>query len=68
MSPEGPERTRWKIWGWLTKLPNVCPANAHSVVIWRNRRSILVDSACRRDCERNGSCWCGKLRAEVGEG
>lgn len=56
------EKLRWKIWNALTKLPNICPANAHSVVIYGERRDPRVDAACRRDFARNGVCWCGKLR------
>lgn len=56
------ERLRWKLWHWLCKLPNVCPANAHSVLIFRTSRDPRIDSVCRRDCELNETCWCGKLR------
>jgi hypothetical protein len=60
--PEG-SRLRWKLYGWLCKLPNICPARAHSVLIWRTDRDPRIDDVCRRDCENNGVCWCGKLRA-----
>ena len=57
-------RLRWKLWDLVTRLPWVCPANAHSALIWRTRplREMAVDGACRRDCAANGSCWCNKLR------
>jgi hypothetical protein len=57
------ERLRWKLWGLLTRSRRVCPANAHSALIWRMRplREILVDPACRTDCAANGGCWCGNL-------
>jgi len=61
------ERLRWKLWGLVTRLPRVCPSNAHTAIVLdrpdRNR-SILVDRTCRRDCAANGFCWCGKLRCE----
>jgi hypothetical protein len=58
------ERLRWKLWGLLTRSRRVCPANAHSALIWRMRpaREIFVDSMCRKDCALNGACWCGNLR------
>jgi hypothetical protein len=34
------ERTRWRIWHWLCKLPNVCPAQAHSY--WPSRSLALA--------------------------
>lgn len=52
----------WAIWGLLTRLRRVCPANAHSLLISRQRRSPFTDSACRSDAARNGACWCGRLR------
>lgn len=61
------KRLRWRLWGLITGLPGVCPANAHSVLIWQNWRSVRIDSMCRRGCAETGSCWCGKLRAERDE-
>ena len=56
-------RLRWWLWGKLSDRPGVCPANAHSRVIYGERdRSIKVDSMCRRDLSRTGTCYCGKLR------
>ena len=62
-------RLGWKLWGLLTRSRRVCPANAHSAVIWRMRplREIFVDSMCRRDCALNGACWCGNLRARTAQ-
>jgi hypothetical protein len=59
------ERLRWKLWGLVTRSRRVCPANAVGAVVWRTQplRGILVDGTCRRDCARNGACWCGNLRA-----
>lgn len=63
MKREG-SRLRWKLWGLLCRSRRVCPANAHSALIWRTRsvREIAVDDICRRDLAANGCCWCGKLR------
>lgn len=55
---------RWKLWGLVTRLPSVCPANAHEVIVSNapdRRRSPFADRACRDMA--NGSCYCGKLRA-----
>lgn len=59
------ERLRWRLWGLLIRSRRVCPANAHSAVIWRMSplREIGINSMCRRDTEANGGCWCGKIRA-----
>jgi hypothetical protein len=64
MSNEG-SWLRWKLFGLLTRSRRVCPANAHSALIWRTRplKEIGVDSACRSDCAAAGVCWCGNLRA-----
>jgi hypothetical protein len=58
------ERLRWKLWDLVTRSRRVCPANAHSAIIWRTRplREIGVDGICRRDLAANGACWCGNLR------
>ena len=63
-------RLRWKLWGLVTRSRRVCPVNAHGAIIWRTRllREVTVDGACRRDCAATGSCWCGKLREEAGDG
>lgn len=61
-------RVHWWLWRQVNRLPNVCPARSHSVIVWngwkdgRGERSITIDSSCRSDCERNGACWCGKVR------
>lgn len=63
------ERLRWKLWGLVTRLPGVCPSNAHTVIVLGHpdrRRNPFVDGSCRRDCAYNGHCWCGKLRREAG--
>lgn len=60
------ERLRWKLWGLVTRLPNVCPANAHEVIVSRvpyGRRSPFIDRSCRELA--NGSCYCGRLRRVV---
>lgn len=56
------ERLRWRLWNFLSGRPGICPAHAHSLIIWGERRSPRIDRMCRRDLGRNGSCWCGKLR------
>lgn len=59
-------RLAWKLWGLACKHPRVCPANAHSALIWHTRplREIFIDWTCRSDLVANGgTCWCGKLRA-----
>lgn len=61
-------KLRWWLWRQLVKLPQVCNANAHSRVIGRYRdRSLRIDGMCRMDRDRNGVCWCGKLRLEPDE-
>lgn len=55
-------RFRWWLWSTLCRLPQVCPANAHGVLIWRTRNDPRIDGACRCGCADNGACWCGKLR------
>ena len=57
-------RLRWWLWRQVCRHPNVCPAQAHSLIVWgcMDRRP-QIDDGCRTDCTRNGSCWCGKLRA-----
>ena len=56
-------KIRWWLWWHLCKLPNICPANAHSVLIWRMSRDPRIDASCRRDAaECDGTCWCGKIR------
>lgn len=65
------ERLRWFAWRHLIRLPRVCPANAHSRIIWRIEhddgfvKGCLIDDMCRRDCAANDACWCGKLRADA---
>lgn len=56
------ERVRWKLWWWLTKSRHICPANAHTLLIYGDRRDPRIDDGCRRDCAANGTCWCGRLR------
>lgn len=53
-------KSRWLIWGLLTRVSSVCPANAYSLVIDGQRRDPRIDSLCRELA--NGSCWCGRLR------
>ena len=56
-------RFRWWLWWHLCKLPNICPANAHSVLIWKTRRDPRIDAMCRKDAaECDGVCYCGKIR------
>lgn len=56
-----PERLRWRLWGAFCRLPSVCPATAHSLLIWRLPYNPFSVSKCRRDMNC-GTCWCGKLR------
>ena len=59
------EKLRWRLWAWLSSRRGICPANAHTMVIYGDlRHDPRISSMCRQDCERNGECWCGKLRAE----
>ena len=53
----------WRLWSLACKLRRICPANAHSLIIWGYKRDPRIDGACRGDLARNGSCWCGKVRA-----
>jgi hypothetical protein len=56
---------RWKLWGLASRLPGVCPSNAHTVIVCAHpdrNRNPFIDGACRRDCAAVGFCWCGKLR------
>jgi hypothetical protein len=59
-------RIRWRIAGWLDRLPFMCWAN---LVSWALGSAPLSDtrqdSICRSDMERCGICYCGKLRSEV---
>lgn len=56
-------KLRWRIWGLFSRLPGICPANAHSLVIDGYHRSPAIDRICRQDLAGNGgSCWCGKIR------
>ena len=54
----------WKAYYLACKLPGICPANAHGVLIWHTRVNPRIDGTCREDCALNGNCWCGKLRSE----
>jgi hypothetical protein len=59
------ERLRWWLWGLACRLPKVCPANAHRVLILTypgRDHNPLIDSVCRSDCASNGECYCGRLR------
>lgn len=59
------ERLRWRLWSWLSNRRGVCPSQAHSRIIWRVRYTPLrIDSTCRSDAARNGTCWCGKVKAK----
>ena len=56
-------RVRWWLWRHLIRHPRVCPASAHSRVVWGIRDAgLAVDGMCRDDALRNGACWCGKVR------
>jgi hypothetical protein len=62
------EWLRWKLWGLITRLPRMCPSNAHTAIVLTHpgrNRGVFVDRACRRDCAVNSTCWCGKLRQAV---
>jgi hypothetical protein len=56
------DRTKWRIWSWLCKVPSVCPAKAHTLVIIGERCDPRVDWMCTDNHDRSGVCWCGKLR------
>jgi hypothetical protein len=58
----GNTKLMWRIWGAACRLPNVCPANAHGVLIWQTQADPRINWVCREDCARNRTCWCGKLR------
>jgi hypothetical protein len=60
------QRLRWRIWTLLTRSRRICPANAHSLIIYGERRDPRIDSMCRRDAAANGSCWCGNPEASRG--
>lgn len=55
-------RLRWKLWTLVSKLPKVCPAHAHSLIIDGYRRNPMQDWMCRDGATRCGSCWCGKIQ------
>lgn len=61
---------RWWIADQLNRLPGQCWPNLVSWALdWdREKRSPWspVDSVCRRDAAVNGTCYCGKLRADAG--
>lgn len=61
MSVREGTRLDWWLYRWLCKRRNICPANAHGLLIWRTREDPRIDSLCRGDVARNGACWCGKL-------
>jgi hypothetical protein len=62
-------KIRWKLWGLMTRLRRVCPANAHLVILGSykllgpDRHTIFVDEGCREGATHCGACWCGRLRA-----
>lgn len=59
---EQASRFRWWLWRLVTRSKRVCPANAHSRLIWRIRdQPIGIDDVCRRDAAACGVCWCGKI-------
>jgi hypothetical protein len=60
-------RFRWWLWNHSQRFRRVCPANAHSLLIWGYQRNPCIDRACRTDCARNGCCWCGKLARDKAE-
>ena len=47
-------------WCWAT----LCTDLALGWDLWHWRENAKNISVCRMDCERNGSCWCGKLHRE----
>ena len=60
------ERLRWRLWGLLTRLPGVCPANAHEAIVSRapgHRRSPFAGRSCREG--PTDKCYCGKLRRDA---
>jgi hypothetical protein len=60
---------RWWIITQLNRLPGQCWSNLVSWALDRDRgkRSPWspVDSVCRSDAAQNGTCYCGKLRADA---
>ncbi len=55
-------KLRWLIWWRLAKVPGICPANAHSLIIDGCRRDPRIDAICRDICPPQTACWCGKIR------
>ena len=62
------QRLRFWIWWHLAKLPNICPADAYSVIVEKHRRDPRIGWICREDCANTGVCWCGKLRKVGADG
>lgn len=62
-------RVRWRIAGWLNRLPRTCWAN---LVSWALHRRPLIDRhgdgdirqdwMCHEDAARTGNCYCNKIR------
>lgn len=62
------ERLRWRLVWQLCRLPRTCSANLITWAAWGDRRQVTKgrwkqDNLCRDDAWRNGSCYCGKLKA-----
>lgn len=60
------ERLRWRIAHLLDRLPGQCWTN---LACWAGRHDekrlpwFPVNDQCRAGIERNGSCYCNKLKA-----
>lgn len=55
------ERRRWRRYVRVAGRARSCPVNVYDRIIGRGDGSLRIGDACRRDCERNGWCFCGKL-------
>lgn len=55
-------RARWKVAGWLNRLPGMCWANLVSWVLYDNPlRDTRQDWLCRKDAAECGVCYCGRI-------
>lgn len=62
MSTRKGNRLDWWLFRHLSRVPGLCVAKLHGLLIWRTREDPRINAMCRRDLAANGSCWCGKLR------
>lgn len=60
-------RLRWRTAYALNRLPGLCWANLVSWALGSAPlRETPIDSVCRYDIARTGTCYCGKLRTPGG--